>query len=78
MLRGLKTFPCLGNPAERTEAGSTQLIDDPQSVTSILSYDQPYAFVCRMSTLDHLTGGRVGWNVVTGHLDSAARASGRT
>ena len=46
-------------------------------VTSILSYDQPYAFARRMSTLDHLTGGRVGWNVVTGYLDSAARAAGR-
>jgi FMN-dependent oxidoreductase (nitrilotriacetate monooxygenase family) len=29
-----------------------------------------------MSTLDHLTGGRVGWNIVTGYLDSAARAIG--
>jgi len=26
-----------------------------------------------MSTLDHLTEGRIGWNVVTGYLDSAAR-----
>ncbi len=29
-----------------------------------------------MSTLDHLTRGRIGWNVVTGYLDSAARAMG--
>jgi FMN-dependent oxidoreductase (nitrilotriacetate monooxygenase family) len=29
-----------------------------------------------MSTLDHLTGGRVGWNIVTGYLDSAARGMG--
>ena len=29
-----------------------------------------------MSTLDHLTGGRIGWNIVTGYLDSAARAIG--
>ncbi len=29
-----------------------------------------------MSTLDHLTGGRIGWNIVTGYLDSAARAAG--
>ncbi|WP_413992406.1 LLM class flavin-dependent oxidoreductase [Labrys okinawensis] len=47
-------------------------------VTSILSYDQPYAFARRMSTLDHLSKGRVGWNVVTGYLDSAARAAGRS
>jgi FMN-dependent oxidoreductase (nitrilotriacetate monooxygenase family) len=29
-----------------------------------------------MSTLDHLTKGRIGWNVVTGYLDSAARGMG--
>ena len=31
-----------------------------------------------MSTLDHLTKGRVGWNIVTGYLESAARGMGRT
>ncbi|WP_421021393.1 LLM class flavin-dependent oxidoreductase, partial [Klebsiella pneumoniae] len=30
----------------------------------------------RLSTLDHLSQGRVGWNIVTGYLDSAARAMG--
>ena len=29
-----------------------------------------------MSTLDHLTRGRIGWNIVTGYLDSAARGHG--
>jgi FMN-dependent oxidoreductase (nitrilotriacetate monooxygenase family) len=29
-----------------------------------------------MATLDHLTRGRIGWNIVTGYLDSAARAMG--
>jgi FMN-dependent oxidoreductase (nitrilotriacetate monooxygenase family) len=29
------------------------------------------------ATLDHLTNGRIGWNIVTGYLDSAARAMGR-
>jgi FMN-dependent oxidoreductase (nitrilotriacetate monooxygenase family) len=29
-----------------------------------------------MSTLDHLSRGRVGWNIVTGYLDSAAKAMG--
>ena len=29
-----------------------------------------------MSTLDQLTDGRLGWNIVTGYLDSAARAMG--
>ena len=46
-------------------------------VTSNLSYEPPYTFARRMSTLDHLTEGRVGWNVVTGYLDSAAKAAGK-
>lgn len=45
-------------------------------ITANLSYEAPYLFARRMSTLDHLTGGRIGWNIVTGYLDSAARAMG--
>jgi len=46
-------------------------------VTANLSYEAPYLFARRMSTLDHLSRGRIGWNIVTGYLDSAARAMGR-
>ncbi|WP_315833620.1 LLM class flavin-dependent oxidoreductase [Bradyrhizobium prioriisuperbiae] len=46
-------------------------------VTCTLSYEPPYPFARRMSTLDHLTEGRIGWNVVTGYLDSAARGMGK-
>lgn len=45
-------------------------------VTLSLTYEQPYALARRMSTLDHLTGGRVAWNIVTSYLDSAARNLG--
>jgi FMN-dependent oxidoreductase (nitrilotriacetate monooxygenase family) len=45
-------------------------------VTASLSYEPPYLFARKMSTLDHLTNGRIGWNVVTSYLDSAARALG--
>ncbi|MFR0715638.1 LLM class flavin-dependent oxidoreductase [Enterobacterales bacterium BD_CKDN230030183-1A_HGKHYDSX7] len=45
-------------------------------LTANLTYEAPYLFARRLSTLDHLTGGRVGWNIVTGYLDSAARAMG--
>jgi FMN-dependent oxidoreductase (nitrilotriacetate monooxygenase family) len=45
-------------------------------VTCALSYELPYPFARRMSTLDHLTKGRIGWNIVTGYLDSAARGMG--
>jgi alkanesulfonate monooxygenase len=46
-------------------------------VTCTLSYEPPYTFARRMSTLDHLTKGRIGWNIVTGYLDSAAKGAGR-
>ncbi|AOZ09449.1 LLM class flavin-dependent oxidoreductase [Cupriavidus malaysiensis] len=45
-------------------------------VTVNLTYEAPYLLARRFSTLDHLSGGRVGWNIVTGYLDSAARAMG--
>ena len=45
-------------------------------VTVTLSYEPPFPFARRMSTLDHLTEGRIGWNVVTGYLDSAAKGMG--
>ena len=41
-------------------------------VTVSVSYEHPYALARRFTTLDHLTRGRVAWNVVTGYLDSAA------
>jgi alkanesulfonate monooxygenase SsuD/methylene tetrahydromethanopterin reductase-like flavin-dependent oxidoreductase (luciferase family) len=47
-------------------------------VTVNLTYEQPYLLARRFSTLDHLTQGRIGWNIVTGYLDSAARAMGLT
>src|SRR5215471_16037177 len=45
-------------------------------VTCDLAYEPPFLFARRMATLDHLTRGRIGWNIVTGYLDSAARAMG--
>lgn len=35
-------------------------------VTASTGAERPYPFARRMATLDHLTGGRVGWNIVTG------------
>jgi FMN-dependent oxidoreductase (nitrilotriacetate monooxygenase family) len=46
-------------------------------VTCSLTYEQPYLLARRFSTLDHLTGGRVGWNIVTSYSESAARNLGR-
>src|SRR5699024_5331798 len=41
-------------------------------VTASVTHEHPYPFARRMSTLDHLTDGRVGWNIVTSYLKSAA------
>ncbi|MFD1213074.1 LLM class flavin-dependent oxidoreductase [Arthrobacter sp. GCM10027362] len=46
-------------------------------VTAGTAYEHPYPFARRLATLDHLTNGRVGWNVVTGYLPSAARNMGQ-
>ncbi|HET7658092.1 MAG TPA: LLM class flavin-dependent oxidoreductase [Bacillales bacterium] len=45
-------------------------------VTYSLTYEQPYALARRLSTLDHLTKGRVAWNIVTSYLESAAKNLG--
>jgi FMN-dependent oxidoreductase (nitrilotriacetate monooxygenase family) len=45
-------------------------------VTCNLAWESPALLARRFSTLDHLTKGRIGWNIVTGYLDSAARAMG--
>ncbi|TMW70750.1 LLM class flavin-dependent oxidoreductase [Alteribacter natronophilus] len=41
-------------------------------VTYSVTYEHPYILARRLSTLDHLTNGRIGWNIVTSYLDSAA------
>lgn len=46
-------------------------------ITGTVCYEAPFSFARRLSTLDHLTNGRIGWNIVTGYLDSAAKAFGQ-
>ncbi|MFD1851471.1 LLM class flavin-dependent oxidoreductase [Oceanobacillus bengalensis] len=41
-------------------------------VTASITHEHPYTFARKISTLDHLTKGRVGWNIVTSYLKSAA------
>jgi dimethyl-sulfide monooxygenase len=41
-------------------------------VTAAITYEPPYLLARRLSTLDHLTKGRVAWNVVSSYLNSAA------
>ncbi|KAF2120123.1 xenobiotic compound family monooxygenase [Lophiotrema nucula] len=41
-------------------------------VTASTTYENPFLLARRFATLDHLTKGRIAWNVVTSHLESAA------
>ena len=81
-----------GNPDAAIRNGAQVPLNDPLllvpamaavtehlgfGVTCTLSYEPPYTFARRISTLDHLTKGRIGWNIVTGYLDSAAKGLGQ-
>ncbi|MFD1704722.1 LLM class flavin-dependent oxidoreductase [Methylopila henanensis] len=41
-------------------------------ITAAITYEPPYLLARRLSTLDHLTKGRIAWNVVSSYLNSAA------
>lgn len=45
-------------------------------ITASTSFEHPYTFARRIATADHLTKGRVGWNIVTSYLESGAKNVG--
>ena len=46
------------------------------ALTSSVIQAHPFEFARRVSTLDQMSNGRIGWNIVTSALDSAARNFG--
>ncbi len=42
-------------------------------ITASTSFEHPYTFARRLSTADHHTRGRIGWNIVTSYLESGAK-----
>jgi len=54
-------------------AGTTHL---GLAATMSTSAYKPWSIVRQLGTVDYLSGGRVGWNIVTGHLRSEHRALG--
>ena len=67
----------LGDPLLLVPAMAAATRELGFGVTVSVSYEAPFLLARRFSTLDHLTRGRIGWNIVTSYLDSAARAVGR-
>ncbi len=45
-------------------------------VTASTTYEPPFSFARKITTLDHLTAGRIGWNIVTSVVASQARNHG--
>jgi long-chain alkane monooxygenase len=45
-------------------------------ITSSVLQDHPFSFARKISTLDHASKGRIGWNVVTSALKNSARNFG--
>ncbi len=56
-------------------AGATSHIGLVATVTA--SYSEPFTVARQFASLDHICGGRAGWNVVTSWLDGSARNYGR-
>ncbi|MDX6372145.1 MAG: long-chain alkane monooxygenase [Nocardioidaceae bacterium] len=46
-------------------------------VTASTTFEEPYANARRLATLDHLVGGRLGWNVVTTSMAVVSELFGR-
>ena len=65
------------DPASIVSAMATVTENLGFAITGSASYEVPYMFARRSATLDHLTNGRLGWNIVTGFLNSGARAVGQ-
>lgn len=42
-------------------------------ITCSTTFEHPYTFARRMTTLDHLTKGRIAWNIVTSYLESGTK-----
>ena len=76
-----------GGPETAIIEGMQTPVNDPAMLVSAMAYAteniglaftssvfqaHPFSFARQMSTLDHLTKGRVAWNIVTSYLPNAA------
>lgn len=46
------------------------------ALTSSVLQSHPFDFARKLSTLDHISNGRIGWNIVTSSLENSARNFG--
>ena len=80
-----------GNRDAALAAGAQVPVNDPALLLPAMAYatkhlgfgftsstvqEHPYLFARKLATLDHLTKGRVAWNIVTSYLESGFRNLG--
>lgn len=75
-IRSGAQFPKL-DPLMLVSALAHETSDLGFGITASTTHELPAVLARRFSSLDHFTGGRIGWNIVTGYSDSGARAVGR-
>jgi FMN-dependent oxidoreductase (nitrilotriacetate monooxygenase family) len=63
-------------PTTTLAALSTLTSDIGLIATVSTSYNEPYSVARRFASIDHMSGGRAGWNVVTSAGDAEARNFG--
>jgi FMN-dependent oxidoreductase (nitrilotriacetate monooxygenase family) len=68
-------WPCM-DPVVLLSALAAVTTNLGLAATMSTSSYQPWTIVRQLGTLDYLSGGRVGWNIVTGHLRGEHRALG--
>lgn len=88
VLGGYDVYKGPKNIAAAAASGAQWPVNEPSAVVSAMAAltknlafaitfstisEAPYHFARRLATLDHLTNGRIGWNVVCSYLDSASR-----
>ncbi|KAJ5901482.1 hypothetical protein N7495_002010 [Penicillium taxi] len=74
-IRNAAQYP-MGDPSIPISAMASVTKNLAFAITTSTSYEAPYIVAKRFSTLDHLTGGRFGWNIVTSWKASASKALG--
>src|SRR6202451_1558445 len=68
-----RDFPQVGfHPLEILAARSRSTTRVGLIATASTTYSAPYDLARRLATIDHLSGGRVGWNIVTTRYAGAA------
>ncbi|HEY0266910.1 MAG TPA: LLM class flavin-dependent oxidoreductase, partial [Rhizomicrobium sp.] len=72
--RGRQVWP---DPATLVAALATVTTNLGLVATATTTYGDPYTVARRFGTVDHISGGRAGWNVVTSQIEDEASNFGQ-